>query len=83
MAILHFKRGELSISHALNSGKLMLANQKPGTSLEVYCTGDSVDMVITLTVQADWTISEGFEAKPAPKPDPAPVFGDGDYATTG
>lgn len=73
MAILHFKRGEMSLSHALNSGKHMLANQTPGTSLEIYCAGERVDMVITLTVQSDWLISESFDVKQVPKADPVPA----------
>lgn len=66
MAILHFKRGEMSLSHALNTGKNMLSAQVPGTKLELYCAGERVDISITLTVQHDWQISEEIDAKLVP-----------------
>lgn len=66
MAILHFKRGEMSLSHVLNTGKNMLSAQAPGTKLELYCVGERVDIIITLTVQHDWQISEEIDAKLVP-----------------
>ena len=67
MAILHFKRGEITLSHALAMGHQILASQATGTKLEIYCAGEMVDIIVILTVQADWRISESYDAKLVPQ----------------
>lgn len=60
MATLMYKQGEFTLRHALSQGHSFLANQKQDANLTVIQEGDSVDIVIELTVQPDWTVKENI-----------------------